>query len=316
MRAADPTRARWPDVVGGRGHYESFYLRAVDPARPRGVWIRYTVEVRPSGRPTGQLWFTWFDRDEPAPRAVRVSAGEPDTGADAWIRMADAAFGPATVAGGVRTPERSATWTLRHTGDEPPLRHLARSWMYTARLPRTKLLSPAPSTCFDGILEVDGETIELAGWPGMIGHNWGEQHAEEWIWLSGLSFDGAGPTTWLDVAVGRVRLGPLTTPWIANGAISIDGQRRPLGGPVRRVGVTAAEDGCMLRLTGPAVVVTASASAPDEAFAAWDYASPDGSQHRVRNCSVADLSVRVDRPGRPALELTAPARAAYEWGRR
>jgi hypothetical protein len=36
----------------------------------------------------------------------------------------------------------------------------------------------------------------------------------------------------------------------------------------------------------------------------------------VRNCSVADLAVRVERAGRAPVELAAQARAAYEWGRR
>src|SRR4051794_8832534 len=276
MGEPDPTSARWPQVPGGRGHYESYYLRAVDPLRPRGVWIRYTVEVRPGERPSSQLWFTWFDRDAPGPRAVRVQGGEPDTGADAWIRMGAHVFGPTTVAGSVRTTECAASWTLRHTDDQPPLRHLVRSWMYSARLPRTKLLSPAPATCFDGILEIDGAQVDVTGWAGMVGHNWGEQHAEEWIWLSGLAFDGAGPDTWLDVAVGRVRLGPVTTPWIANGAICVDGERLPLGGPGRRVGVTATEDGCMLRLTGSGGVVTPSGAGPPGALVALGDPAPGG----------------------------------------
>ena len=77
----------------------------------------------------------------------------------------------------------------------------------------------------------------------MVGHNWGEQHAEQWIWLSGLGFEGAAPTpgsTWRSAAV---RLGPVTTPWIANGALSLDGRRLALGGLGRRVRVIAAEDG-------------------------------------------------------------------------
>jgi hypothetical protein len=61
--------------------------------------------------------------------------------------------------------------------------------------------------------------------------------------------------------------------------------------------------------------VHASAAAPPEAFATWDYANPDGSLHEVRNCSVADLSVQVERSGSPPVELTAPGRAAYELGR-
>jgi hypothetical protein len=51
----DPAAPRWPHVRPGRGHYESFYLRAAHPTQPRGLWIRYTVTVPPRGTPTGQL---------------------------------------------------------------------------------------------------------------------------------------------------------------------------------------------------------------------------------------------------------------------
>jgi hypothetical protein len=64
----------------------------------------------------------------------------------------------------------------------------------------------------------------------MVGHNWGSQHAERWIWLHALSESG----DWLDAAIGRVRLGPVTTPWVASGAVSLDGVRHALGGPGRR----------------------------------------------------------------------------------
>jgi hypothetical protein len=187
--------------------------------------------------------------------------------------------------------------------------------MYRARLPRTKLLSLSPATVFDGTVRVDGETIDLAGWPGMVGHNWGEQHADSWIWLHGLGFEGRGADTWLDVAVGRIALGPVTTPWVANGALSLDGERYALGGLGRRVTVVAEDDHCVLRLPGKHVTVVATASAPTEAFVAWDYANPDGSMHRVLNCSVADMRVRVERRGAEPVTLSGPHRAAYELGR-
>jgi hypothetical protein len=187
--------------------------------------------------------------------------------------------------------------------------------MYTARLPRTKLTSPAPAAVFDGTLVVGGTTIGVEGWPGMIGHNWGEQHAEQWIWLHGLGFSERGTDTWLDVAVGRVRLGPWVTPWVANGALSLDGERIPLGGLGRRIEVTASPDHCEVRIAGPKLTVTVSADAPAEAFALWDYANPDGSLHQVLNCSVADVSVCVERSGRPPVELSAAARGVYELGR-
>ncbi|MGZ6838754.1 MAG: hypothetical protein ACXVGE_23095 [Blastococcus sp.] len=316
MVVPDPVAARWPGVRPGRGHYESYYLRAVHPTEPRGVWLRYTVTIAPHGRPEGQLWFTLFDRETPRPRAVRVDAGEATSGDGAWIRLGRSSFGAAGITGEARTPDVSAAWSLRATTDERPLLHLPRRWMYTARLPRTKLTSPAPTALFDGTLEVDGETITVDGWPGMIGHNWGEQHAERWIWLHGLAFDGTGTgATWLDVAVGRVRLGPVVTPWVANGALSLAGTRIPLGGLGRRVGVTAGPDGCELRIPAPRATVTVSTAAPTDAFVAWDYANPDGAMHQVLNCSVADLTVRVDRRGHEPVELSAPGRGAYELGR-
>src|SRR3954469_21678145 len=99
MVLAEPAAPRWPDVTAGHGHYESYYLRAVDPSGTRGIWIRYTVSVAPGGPPTGQLWFTLFDRSAAAPRAIRVETGLAFTGLGAWIRLGDSAFGPAGIGG-------------------------------------------------------------------------------------------------------------------------------------------------------------------------------------------------------------------------
>ena len=308
-----PGAPRWPSVRAGRGHYESFYLRAAHPTEPRGLWIRYTVTLPPGGRPTGQLWCTYFARPAP-PRAVRVDCGEPASDEGTGIRLGDANFGAATATGGAVADRASACWDLRWRSAEQPLMHLPREWMYTARLPRTKLVSLRPTAVFEGTLEIDGETVDISGWPGMTGHNWGEQHAERWIWLSGVAFDRRGPATWLDVALARIRLGPLLSPWIATGAVSLDGRRFRLGGPGRRVPVLAEDDRCSLRIPGSGARVDVSASAPADAFAEWDYADPDGRPRRVRNCSVADISVAVGLPQREEIELIGDGRAAYELG--
>ncbi|MEA2334877.1 MAG: hypothetical protein QOG40_1367, partial [Solirubrobacteraceae bacterium] len=36
-----------------KGMYESFYLRAVSPREPVGVWIRHTVHKPPGEKPRG-----------------------------------------------------------------------------------------------------------------------------------------------------------------------------------------------------------------------------------------------------------------------
>ncbi|MFO0751102.1 MAG: hypothetical protein U1F43_36320 [Myxococcota bacterium] len=49
--------------------------------------------------------------------------------------------------------------------------------MYTAALPKSKMMTPAPRAVFDGSLTVDGEVLDVRGWVGLRGHNWGREHA-------------------------------------------------------------------------------------------------------------------------------------------
>lgn len=213
----------------------------------------------------------------------------------------------------------AAAWELRWSAQEPELRHLGREILYRLPLPRTKLTSPAPRASFDGTLELPGAgTIELREWQGMVGHNWGSEHAERWIWLHALAFDGA-PDAWLDVAIGRVRVAGRLTPWVANGALSIGGRRRRLGGMrARELRVHESADGCELELSGEAgLVLGANVHAPAETAAGWRYADPDGSEHDVVNCSIArvQLDVRESGGALPRRLLSAHG-GAYELGMR
>jgi hypothetical protein len=130
----------------------------------------------------------------------------------------------------------------------------------------------------------------------MVGHNWGAEHAERWIWLHGV-FDGGD---WLDLTVGRVKVGPVLTPWIANGAISTGGRRR-------RVSGRAQVDDAPLHLQLRAGGVTLEATSPRERTVVWEYAGG----HHAANCSAAALEVTVD--GRT---LRTAHGGAYELGMR
>ena len=77
------------------GRYESWYLRAVDPAAPRGVWIRHTVLQRAGAPPAGSLWFTLWDAGAGPPVAVKAT---PAVAADPR-RIGEAHFGPTEVRG-------------------------------------------------------------------------------------------------------------------------------------------------------------------------------------------------------------------------
>ena len=152
----------------------------------------------------------------------------------------------------------------------------------------------------------------------MVGHNWGTQHAERWIWLHGALFDGRGHDTWLDVALGRIKVGPFTTPWIANGALSLDGRRHRIGGigKARATRVVETPEGCEFTLPGAGVTVRGRVSARRKDLVGWVYADPDGSEHDTVNCSIADLDLEVVLEGSPPSSLSAPGSATYELGMR
>lgn len=314
-------RARFAEVAAKAGHYESFYLKACAPGGGRGLWIRHTVHKRPGADATGSIWFTLFDRTAGSPRATKVTVpasglAVPDGG---WIRVADVEIGPGEAVGSLHTDGLGASWSLRFGGDDRPARYLPADWLYEAPLPRTKFVAPFPDAVFDGTLEVDGEVIDVAGWRGMIGHNWGTEHAERWIWLEGTGFADA-PDTWFDAGAARVRLGRRASPWVPSGFLSLDGVRHRLGGlgAVRSSRIEETPTGCAFLLPGKDIVVHGRVAAPREAFVGWIYADPNpkGGEHHTVNCSVADLELTVERPGRPARTLTLPAGAAYELGMR
>jgi hypothetical protein len=274
---------RFPFPGGG---YESIYLRAVDPRARRGLWLRHTVHQAPGEEPVGSVWVVAFDGK---PRAHKVSA---PAGPD-WIRVGDvSAIGP----GGVTGDIGELTWEVV---DGEPLHHLPRDFMYRAPLPRTKSESPLPALRLSGT----AAGLELDGWPGMLGHNWGSEHAERWIWLHGTAFEDA-PDAWLDIVIGRVKVGPLTTPWIINGVVSLDGSRTRVSGRAR-----VTEDPLGARVQ--AGRVTVDVRSPREDVVVWRYADPDGSEHHTANGSVAELTVDVG--GR---RLRTPHGGVYELGMR
>ena len=110
---------RFPSVPAHKGHYESYYLRAADPAGGRSAWIRHTVFKRPGGPPTGALWCTLFEAGR-EPRAVKQSLPDPRPGD--WLAIGDSHFGPAGASGRAEALGRAAQWDLTFGPSSAPLR--------------------------------------------------------------------------------------------------------------------------------------------------------------------------------------------------
>ncbi len=164
---------------------------------------------------------------------------------------------------------------------------------------------------------VGGEEIEIAAWPGMIGHNWGSEHAERWVWLEGTGFADA-PDTYFDAGAARIKLGPWTSPWVPSGMLMLEGSAHRLGGfgQIRSASIEAEPGACSFVLPGKDIVVRGRVSAPTKDFVGWIYADPKGPEHNTINCSVSDLELTIERPAQPPRRLFLPAGAAYEFGMR
>ena len=318
--------ARFPRVTAKAGHYESFYIKACRPGGGRGIWIRHTVHKRPGAEPNASVWFVLFDRQAAAPRASKltVSATELSTPPGAWIKVDDAEIGPGYARAAVTLPgiaagggEATVEWDLKFAGDAEPCKYLPADWLYEAPVPRTKFVAPFPDARFDGVLKIDGEKVDVSGWPGMIGHNWGSEHAERWVWLEGTGFaDAEG--TYFDAGAARIKLGPRTTPWIPSGMLVLDGEAHRLGGfgRIRSASIAESPSACEFTLPGHDIVVRGRVSAPPKDFVGWIYADPKGPEHNTINCSVSDLELTVERPAKPTRTLTLSGGAAYEFGMR
>ncbi len=314
MRGQPLDQARFPRWGAGDGGYESFYLKASHPDEPLSIWIRYTVHKRPGAAARGSLWMTLFDARAGGPWATKASTADVGAAPGEHIRVGEAVLAPGRAFGAV---PGEASWELAFESAEPEFRHLPARWMYRAPLPRTKLLSPYPDARFSGRVTAGGREVDITGWRGMVGHNWGAQHAERWIWLHGAGFEGR-QDAWLDAALGRIQVGRWTTPWVANGVLSLGGIRHRLGGlgSVRRTEVAERPDGATFTLAGDEITVQGQVGADRRDFVGWIYADPDGSEHDTVNCSIANLVLTVSRPAQSPLTLQLASTAVYELGMR
>ena len=297
----DLDRPRTPLAPLDRGMYESHYLTAVDPSGGRALWLRHTTLKRPGALGCPTTWMVWSDVSAGAPRCLRVT-DDKSLNAPAGV-LGASAHGTLSASGAAGALEGVA-WDLGWQPHAPELPYLPARWLYDRPLPRSNGVALIPAATMSGTVTLDdAPPISLQGWDGMIGHNWGTEHPEQWSWLhaGGLGEDRSG---WLDLVLVRVRVGPLLTPWIAAGAVLLGGRRYV---PARTGRVHRDLDGdharVRLRLSDGARMELAITSPPART-AHWDYASPAGPGRVVDNCSVADASIILHtREGRQKLML-------------
>lgn len=273
--------------------YESHYLTAADPTGGRAVWLRYTALKKRHQEARGSLWCTYFTAGAaPHARRSELPGVLPPPQPGRWAHVGEAWIGPAGAHGSLD----DCSWAAGWRAEAAPLPYLPREWLYDRPLPRSNGVAIVPDAIFEGSLEIGDASVDLAGWRGMVGHNWGADHADRWIWLHVPGLAPRDPPGWLDMVLVRVRLGPALSPWLPAGALTLDRSRLGIRATETLRGLRVMVERELVRIELPRwsgrglalELVLPAAQTVD-----WDYSSPGGGGRHVRNCSVASAVVRI-----------------------
>ncbi len=170
---------------GRRGHVESYFLRLNDPLRPRALWLKQTILSPLEGPPVAESWLVWFDREAVIAERTGVPWAQahfdPPHLKTSALRVTLGAEGEALRE--VAPVPFSLTWRASTSPAAAPMDLFPYRFLRTGPFPRSKLNTPHPWLLFDGRVELPGgEVVEVCGWHGMQGHNWGREHAAEYAW--------------------------------------------------------------------------------------------------------------------------------------
>jgi hypothetical protein len=295
--------ARHDGLVRASG-YESWFVSARDPVSPRALWIRHTRLRSGAGPESVALWCTVVDPglDRQPVVVKQVFAAFPS----------GAAAAPGQFRGTAAMAGQKVRWDLAITSEQPSLRLLRPAMLYRAPLPRTKLEASVPDGVVSGLLEVDGRRVEVNQWRGTVGHNWGTEHADRWVWLHAAGFDAA-PQCWLELVLARIKVGPARLPWTAIGAAGLGGELIALGGIGRRPAVAADAGQLTASIPAPAGRLDLTVSTGGDDAVAVAYTDPRGGIRVVSHAALATVDLRFRRRGHGELTVSGSC-AAYEYG--
>lgn len=315
--AARGNAVRWHP--GKRGHVESYFLKLNSPDQGFAVWLRFTFLAPLTGEPQAEVRAIWFDMNDPSStRDWKTSVAlTPDVIAhhDIHLTIAGCELTTNSTRGALGPASDRIEWDLRFTPGEAPLSLMPWAWMYEARLPRTKVVSPHPASRFSGSICINGRHLRISEAPGMQGHNWGTEHTWRYAWAHCAAFEGLGPDTFFEGYSAQMKMGALRMPIMSVAHLSLDGHRyafdRLQSMFSRPVSIT--HNRWQFRLESREHAIMGVFDAPRDDFICLHYTNPDGSTARCLNTKLASGELRlIDRHERVVTRLTTRRSAALQ----
>lgn len=309
----DPTRPS--------GHVESYFVKANSPDGNQALWIKATIfasRARPM-QAVAEAWAVYFERDG---QHVAVKQSIPFASAVFSTEGLHAEIGefmrldPERAHGAIGYGDHKIDFDLKMSGDEPPIVMFPNNAMYTGPFPRSKLVTPRPDLVLEGTVKVDEREINVTGWRGMQGHNWGKGHADFYAWgHCNLWEQGEGLV--VEATTARVKVGPMTTPLVTLVSVRHRGVCYDFNSPVQMMRNRGEVDGRRWHFEAHAGDVRVEADvcgqAPD--FVGLYYPNPDGQMTWCLNTKLATARVRLEVAGRGPMDWKTKA-AAFEIGTR
>ena len=268
------------------GIYESNYLKANSPDGKHGLWIKHNLLRSTSGQGLAEFWFILSSPDAPPVVAKReIPIDKVRMSADAIeIHSQDISLTSTHAQGSIA----DCQWRLDLSGADVPLLHFPWDWMYTAGFPKKKAVTPAPHLLFTGTITVGDRQIDVTGWEGIRGHNWGREHAWTYAYGNCQLWDD-GQRRCIDGFSARIKLpGGFRSPWLSTAVarrpdLSLNRPGAWFGGvEVSPTHWTLVRKNARLQMhTTPTRMV------------GLRYAHPDGTESYCYNTKFADVSWQV-----------------------
>jgi hypothetical protein len=298
------------------GHYESYYLRANDPAGPRALWLRYTL-FSPQGRPQdaiGEVWAIAFDgaRGNLAAKLEAPLERCEFDAAQLRVRVGDCRLDDAALRGAIDSGGRRLAWDLRYEGGQGPLLFMHPD-RYEAGFPAAKSVVTRPLARFSGTLAVDGETWRIDAWRGSQNHNWGRRHTDRYAFGQVCGFVEA-PDSFLEVASARLRVGPVLTPTFTPLVLRHEGREHALTSMPQALRARGRYQGFDWRFAArdARLRIEGHIQAPAAAFVGLRYYNPPGGIKHCLNTKIARCDLTLTARGGARQTLTAPHGALLE----
>ncbi len=220
------------------GHYEVWYVTLTDPETGIGFWIRYTMVAPNEAPPTCSVWFMAMDPKDPSRNVgekLTLPIDSMKASTDPFsVRMNGSSLSDFGASGSIASNGKKYSWDLSWQPRLPEY-SLVHPLLRKAKIAKTIAVLPHADIEIDGVIEMDGNTLQISGARGGQAHLWGSKHATRWTWTHCNDFTSGGQqlrNTFFDgvsIFVPRFgrELGP-NTPVVAR----VGGRDLKLTGPV------------------------------------------------------------------------------------